>query len=162
MAFGRRKNEASVDAFGPLDTLIAASQTLDESERAWVSRLLLDDSFVNAAIRDFTSLPEDEIARLSVVARLGNAYAKYLVQKPSISFSDELTEARRLVSDVLKCEPNQLDGTKNIEGIALAYAAMRGGIRMLQIRKEDKSLAAFAFVVPLIRFACVRNDNFDV
>lgn len=161
MAFGRRKNEPSVDAFGPLDTLIAASQTLDESERIWVSRLLLDDSFVNAAIREFTSLPTDEIERLSVVARLGNAYAKYLAKKPSISFSDELTEARRLVSNVLDSEPDQLDGIKNVEGIALSYAAMRGGIRMLQIQREDKSLSAFAFVIPLIRYACVRNDKFE-
>jgi hypothetical protein len=161
MAFGKRKNEPSIDGFGPLDTLIAGSQTLEESERIWVSRLLLDDSFVNSAIRDFTSLPTDEIQRLSEVARLGNAYARYLVQKPSLSSSDELKESRRLVSNILNCEPDQLDGDKNVEGIALSCAAMRGGVRMLQIRREDKSLSAFAFVVPLIRFACVRNNKFE-
>jgi hypothetical protein len=159
MAFGRKKGPRELNLFGPMDTLIAASQTLDSGEREMVTEMLLDEAFVNAAIRNFANLPPEEVERFSTLVRLADAYAKYLVRLPSRTDAHEIRESRRVVCDILKCEPDKLEGIKYYNAIGLSFTAMKGGIRMMELRRDDKALAAFAFAIPLIWYACKRSDE---
>ena len=159
MAFGRKKGDPKIDSFGPLDTLIAASQTLVGGQRDFVQMALLSDEFVDAAVESGQALPRSEVERLNQVCRIGFASATSLARLRSSDFSAEMEAAKLLVAGCLQMQPHEINLVEHREGFALALTAIRGGTRMIQLRRDDQAMVAIAMGTMLARFACAGVDD---
>jgi hypothetical protein len=163
MVFGRKKGDPMIDSFGPLDTLIAASQTLVGGQRDFVNMALLSDEFVDAAVESGRALPRSEVERLNQVCRIGFASATSLARLRSSDFSTEMEAAKLLVAGCLQTQPHQINLIEYREGFALALTAIRGGTRMIQLRRDDQAMVVIALGTMLARFACLGgNESTDV
>lgn len=157
MAFGRKKGNPQLNSFGPLDTLIAASQTLMGTQRDFVTGVLLNEALVDAAVEDGRTLSQKEIEMFDQVCRIGFANAMAIAKQRTGDSSSELEAARRLVAGCLQCQSHEVDLNANREGFALALTTIKGGSRMLQLRRDEQAMAAIALGTMLVRFACAAD-----
>jgi hypothetical protein len=93
------------------------------------------------------------------VCRIGFASAASIARQRSNDFSAEMEAAKLLVAGCLQSQPHEVNLNENREGFALALTAIKGGTRMIQLRRDDQAMAAIALGTMLARFACVGDDK---
>ena len=155
MAFGRKKGDPKIDSFGPLDTLIAASQTLVGAQRDFVTKALLSEQFVDEAVESGRTFTRSEVESFNQLCRIGFASSMSIARQRSDSYSEELEAARLLVAGCLQIQPHEVNLNENLEAFALALTTIKGGLRMLQLRREEQAVAAIALGTMLVHSICV-------
>ena len=159
MAFGRKKGDPQINSFGPIDTLLAASGTLVGEQRAFLLKALTTDVFVEAAIESARAASHKETEMIDHVCRVGFANAMAIAKQGY----GELDAVKLLVAGCLQLPPHEVNMNDHLEAVAFAIAAIKGGTRMLQLRRDEQAMAAIAFGTMLVRFACLDDaDGTDI
>ena len=159
MAFGRKKGSPQIDSFGPVDTLLAASGTLEGAQRDYLLKALTSEEYVEAAVESAGTLSRDETARIEHVCRVGYASAMEIAKLKQPSFITELRAARVLLAGCLQQPPDEVVLTDHIEGFAFALASIKGGSRMFQLKRDEQAMAAIALGMLLVQFALLDDAN---
>jgi hypothetical protein len=159
MAFGRRKGNSQLDEFGPLDTLVAAAQTLVGAQREIATSILLDEGFIDAALEDGRRLSQREVETLNQVFRIGFANALAIAKNRASSGGDEIQAARFLLAGCVQRDQHDVNLNDFRDAFALALVAIKGGSRMLELRREEQAMAAIAMGTMIVRFLADSNPG---